>query len=126
MRIMKKIGILTGLLSFLVLGCAAQNKKAAPLTVTIAPPAIKFDTTTLPGGTVGKAYAFTLTFSGGVAPYTCAVTGGTLPPAIALSTACAFAGTPTKAGEYSFVVTVTDSAKTTAQMRFQSKARSGA
>src|SRR5262249_60242172 len=40
----------------------------------------------LPGGTIGTAYSQTITASGGTAPYTFAVTSGTLPAGLTLST----------------------------------------
>jgi PKD repeat protein len=70
--------------------------------VTVAPSA-------LPAGNVGASYSVTLTTSGGNAPYSFAVTAGTLPPGLALSSAGILSGLPTTAGSFSFVVTATDS-----------------
>lgn len=75
---------------------------AAP-TLTASPPP------TLPGGTVGVAYSVLLTTNGGTAPYTYAVTAGSLPAGMTLGTDGRFFGTPTQAGGYSFSVTATDS-----------------
>jgi len=62
-----------------------------------------------PSGEVGAAYSFTLTASGGTAPYTWSVTSGTLPAGITLkSSTGVLSGTPTAAGTSSFTVKVTD------------------
>ncbi len=63
---------------------------------------------TLANARVGAVYAATLTGVGGTAPYTFAVTAGSLPAGLSLSTAGAFSGTPTAGGVFSFTVTVTD------------------
>jgi hypothetical protein len=70
-------------------------------TITIAP-------ATLPNGAVGVAYSQTLTPSGGTAPYTFTVTGGALPPGLALSTAGVVSGTPTTAGTFNVTIRATD------------------
>ena len=67
-------------------------------------------TTSLPAGTVGDAYAATLTASSGTPPYTWSVVSGALPAGLALSSAGAITGTPTTAGTYQFTVQVTDAA----------------
>ncbi len=66
-------------------------------------------TAIMQNGSVGALYNQTLAVSGGAAPYTFAVTGGTLPPGLALS-GNALSGTPQTAGDYSFSISVTDSA----------------
>lgn len=60
------------------------------------------------GGTVGEAYSYTYTATGGTAPYTYAVVSGTLPPGLTLSSAGVLSGTLTTAGSFSFGVQVTD------------------
>ena len=63
-----------------------------------------------PHGVVGTAYTTTLPTSGGTPPLVFAVTGGALPPGLALNaTTGTISGTPTKPGTYNFTVTVTDS-----------------
>lgn len=59
-------------------------------------------------GTVGTAYSSAFTGSGGVAPYTYAVTAGSLPAGLTLAANGQLTGNPTGAGSYSFTVTVTD------------------
>ena len=63
---------------------------------------------TLPGGQLNTAYNATITASGGVAPYTFAVTSGIFPPGLLLNSNGALSGTPTSVGSYSFTMTATD------------------
>ena len=49
----------------------------------------------LPDGTTGAPYSATLTAAGGVSPYTCRVTAGSVPAGLTLRTDCAIVGTPT-------------------------------
>jgi len=83
------------------------QKATANLSITIS--SLTITPATLPGGTVGTAYNQTLTATGGKAPYTFAVTSGTLPNGLALSAAGVISGTPTTGGTFAFTVTVTDS-----------------
>jgi hypothetical protein len=50
----------------------------------------------------------TVTASGGTEPYTFAVTSGTFPPGLTLSSSGAVSGVPTGGGDYVFTVTATD------------------
>jgi len=80
---------------------------------TVAPLAVS--TSALPGGTVGVGYSQTLTASGGTAPYTWALSSGTLPAGLTLNPSTgSIAGSPTAAGAATFTVRVTDSKATTA------------
>jgi uncharacterized repeat protein (TIGR01451 family) len=79
------------------------------LSITIVAP-VSITTTSLPGGTVGTAYSATLAATGGTTPYTWAVTSGSLPAGLTLSSAYGvISGTPTTVGTSSFTVAVTDS-----------------
>ena len=62
----------------------------------------------LAGGTTGSAYSQTFTASGGTSPYSFAVTTGSVPTGLTLTSGGALSGTPTAAGSYSFDVTATD------------------
>ncbi|MFN7973540.1 MAG: putative Ig domain-containing protein [Acidobacteriota bacterium] len=70
-------------------------------TITLAP-------ATLPNGSIGFPYSQTITASGGTAPYTFAVTVGSLPPGLSLAAGGILSGTPTTLGSYPFTVTATD------------------
>ncbi len=72
-----------------------------PQMITLAP-------TALPNGMLGTPYNQTITATGGTAPYTFAVTSGTLPPGLTLATNGTLSGKPTSAGSFSFTVTATD------------------
>ncbi len=80
-------------------------------SATPPPPSpVSITTTSLPNGTVGTAYASTFAATGGVTPYTWAVTVGSLPAGLALNAATGgISGTPTSAGNATFTVQVSDS-----------------
>jgi hypothetical protein len=64
----------------------------------------------LAGGTIGTAYATTLTGIGGISPYTWSVSAGALPTGISLNASSgAITGTPTDAMNPSVTVTMADS-----------------
>lgn len=70
--------------------------------ITVAPQ-------TLPDGLVGETYTATqLSASGGTAPYTFAVTAGSLPDGLTLTSAGMLSGTPNSASSFAFTVTATD------------------
>ena len=80
------------------------------VTVTVNPLAPLTLTGSLPNATVGVPYTQTITAQGGLAPYTYAITAGTLPPGITLDpNTGVFSGTPTAPGASSFTLTATDS-----------------
>jgi hypothetical protein len=62
-----------------------------------------------PIGQAGTPYLQTLTATGGKAPYTFAVTDGTLPPGLTLSAAGLLSGRLTTPGFFGFAITATDS-----------------
>jgi outer membrane autotransporter protein len=85
------------------------NSNAATATVTVGGPTITLAPPTLPSGSTNVPYSQTITASGGTAPYTFAVTSGTLPSGLALSTQGVLSGTPKSVGTSTFTVTATDS-----------------
>jgi large repetitive protein len=83
------------------------------ITITVAPP-VDIITAAVPNGRTLSSYSATLVRSGGSAPLSWAVTGGSLPPGLALGAATgAITGTPSTVGSFAFAVTVTDAAGST-------------
>ncbi len=87
-------------------GCLGSQAYSISITgcpvITVSPP-------TLPGGVVGAAYNQTVSATGGIGPYTYAVTSGALPPNLALNAGTgAITGSLTAAGTFSFIITATD------------------
>ena len=78
-----------------------------------APPTVS--TTSLTVGTVGVPYAASMAASGGLAPYSWAVAGGTMPPGTHLAANGSLSGTPTISGQYPVTFSVTDSNLLSAQ-----------
>ena len=73
------------------------------------PSPLTIPTGTLPGAAVGATYTARLRASGGVAPFHWELTRGELPLGLDLDEDGNISGTITRAGEYHFVATVTDS-----------------
>ena len=92
----------------LLAGCGGAGSDP----ITTPPQALQITSPAPPSGTIGVAYAsggFTLSASGGKAPYTWApAAGSALPPGLSLSNGV-ISGIPTAAGAYNLAVTVTDS-----------------
>ncbi|MFN7562380.1 MAG: beta strand repeat-containing protein, partial [Prosthecobacter sp.] len=84
-------------------GCATTR----PITVRVCP-AITVNPASLSNGVIGTAYSQTITSTGGVAPYTYAVTSGTLPAGLTLTTAGVLSGTPTSTTSQTFTISATD------------------
>ena len=91
----------------------APVKASQQFTLVIAGN-LAITTASLPNGSAGVAYSQTLAASGGAAPYTWSITGGTLPAGLTLAGGGALTGTPSGAGTFSFTVQVTDHASATA------------
>src|SRR6266568_3334265 len=86
-----------------------------PQTNTTAPPNLAITSAAPPSGGVGTTYAgsgFSLTASGGIAPYHwswTAASGTSLPAGLTLSTSGLISGTPQVASTYNVTVTVSES-----------------
>ncbi|MFE8646672.1 beta strand repeat-containing protein [Sphingomonas sp. NCPPB 2930] len=91
-----------------------DDNSVIPFSVTVQQAGPSVTTTTLPDAVVGSPYNQSLAASGGSTPYTWSLTGGGLPNGLALSSAGVVSGTPTQAGSFNPVFTVTDSANRTA------------
>lgn len=91
----------------LSLTCVVTNVFAQTTPIVIAP-------TSLPNAIVGfGTYSQTITASGGTGAKTFAVSAGSLPPGLALSSSGVLAGSPTTGGTYNFLVTATDTVSAT-------------
>jgi hypothetical protein len=91
---------------------------ALALVLVTGAGATTVDPAVLPAGTTGTAYNQTFTSSTGVAPFTFAVTAGSLPPGLALTAAGVLSGTPTSSGSFSFTVTGTDAGSVAASRAY--------
>ncbi len=89
-------------------GAPGPYSASRAYTVTIAPPTIELTPVTLPNATFGVAYSQTITADGSIAPYSFAVTSGSLPPGLTLTSGGTLAGTPTLGGPRTFTITATD------------------
>jgi len=78
-------------------------------TLVIAAPTLSITPATLPSGIVGLGYTQAVSASGGIAPYSFAVSSGNLPAGLSLAADGAISGTPTAAGTFGFTITATDS-----------------
>ena len=88
-------------------------------TVVISAPVgtLTVSTVSFPDGVSGIAYSQALSATGGQAPYTWTISGGTLPPGLSLN-AAQVAGTPTTSGTFQFTLLLSDAAGKTATKNF--------
>jgi uncharacterized protein (TIGR03437 family) len=85
------------------------------VSLAIANPlAFSITSASLPAGTVNVPYSQSPSATGGVPPYTWAISAGSLPQGLSIGTGGIISGTPTTAGMASFTVQATDSAGATA------------
>ena len=70
----------------------------------------------VPNGATGTVISYQYLVVGGQAPYSLAITSGTLPTGLSMNTSGLVTGTMTTAGSFSWVVTVTDNIGTTATL----------
>ena len=87
-------------------GLGATGARAYSVTINAA---ITVNPATLPNGTLGTAYAQTVSATGGNGSYTFSVSAGSLPAGLSLNAATgAITGTPTTTATSNFTVTATD------------------
>ena len=95
-------------------GSPTPQSATKTLSLTIVPAALSITTASLPDGTVGAVYNFSLAATGGVTPYQWSATG--LPGGLSLNSSTGqISGTPAAAGASSVTITVTDSSSPTPQ-----------
>ncbi len=89
-------------------GTGAPFARTQNYVLSVSAPTITVAPATLPNGTAGTSYAATLSASGGIGPYSFALTSGSLPVGVSFNSAGEFSGTPTVSGTFSTTITVTD------------------
>ncbi|MEQ1513154.1 MAG: putative Ig domain-containing protein, partial [Lysobacteraceae bacterium] len=89
-------------------GAGAPFSIAQNYTLNVPAPVIVVTPAALPNTTAGLSYSQTLTATGGIAPYTFAVTAGALPNGLTLGSGGALSGTTTTSGTFNFTVTASD------------------
>ena len=113
-----------GVSTFTIQAADAESpsvKASQSYTVTVVP-TLAITTNSLPAANIGVSYTTTITATGGVSPYTFAVTTGSLPAGLTLnSTTGALSGTPAAAGSFTFTVTITDSATNIVQLQVKTR-----
>jgi len=98
----------------------ATAKQVISIAINSSP--LNITTSSLPNGTVGSPYSQSLTATGGTAPYKWAITLGTLPAGLSLSSGGVISGTPTTScNSVAITFNVTDNAgvKTTKALSIQ-------
>lgn len=88
-------------------GFGRVNANAALLSIT-ACASVSLSPATVPAAQTLNVYNQAFVASGGTAPYTYAVTVGSLPPGLSLSAGGVLSGTPSATGIYPFTVRATD------------------
>jgi hypothetical protein len=93
-----------------------QTQTAKLKLAVEAAPKLAVATQSLAEATAGSSYSANLVATGGTSPYMWSVASGSLPPGMSISPETGeISGTPTAAGEYSFVAKATDSSLPTPQ-----------
>jgi Putative Ig domain len=90
----------------------ADSSKSANATVTVNPVnnvELAITTNNLSAANQGEMYSEVFAETGGAAPFSWSISGGTPPPGVTMNSNGDFAGLPTATGTFKFAVTVTDS-----------------
>ncbi len=95
-------------------GCIQQRTMAIVIS-NIACPTITVNPTVLSKGGLGAPYNQTITATGGTAPYSFALSNGSLPSGLTLAATGELTGTPTATGTATFTVRATDANGCTGQ-----------
>jgi hypothetical protein len=82
------------------------SSRSLGITVQANPPSVV--TSGVPGATVNVAYSTSLAATGGTAPYTWMLTGGSLPSGFSLNSAGQVTGSTSSTGNYNFTILVQD------------------
>jgi hypothetical protein len=82
---------------------------SATTTIAVAPPAMSIPTASLPAGQAKQSYLAPLAATGGTGTFTWAISDGSLPAGLTLTSNGVVSGIPTAAGTASVTVTATDS-----------------
>lgn len=95
-----------------------SNTACRNITIVANTP-LSISPTSLPVAGLNHSYSQTIIASDGTAPYTYAITSGSLPPGLTFNTATGIiSGTATTAGSFSFTVTATDANANTGSRRY--------
>ena len=90
-------------------GTGPFSATSGTLSLTVGAPTITVSPSTLTSATVGTSSSQSVSASGGIATYTYAITAGSLPAGMSLSSSGVLSGTPTAGGAFNFTITATDS-----------------
>ncbi len=86
-----------------------NSSDSKSFVLTVSPPPLLINTTTLNSGTAGVAYSVTLVAAGGVPPYTWALASGVLPTGLQLDpTTGVLSGNPSEGGIFALAFSVSD------------------
>jgi uncharacterized protein (TIGR03437 family) len=100
------------------LSSLCAGSRSYTFTVTPPCPTLTLNPATLPKGKRGALYNQALAVTGGVAPYSYAVTAGALPPGLSLSASGVLSGAPMVANTFTFTLTATAANGCTAQRAY--------
>ena len=99
-------------------GPPATTPTRPPATTTRPVPPLVVETNVLAAATVGSGFEAALVATGGQRPHTWQLSGGALPPGLALSSAGRISGTSQAAGQFAFSARVSDASNRSATASF--------